>query len=655
MKQVDILAKLLAEENIIIVRESAHTASFDLKSRVLTIPLLKAGTSDVIEEMVIVHEVGHAKHTTTDMWEEALKTQRFANYVNIVEDVRIERLMRNEYPGVGKSLVLGYGELNALNFFLAPKTDVTKVSLIDRINLYYKVGAASGVQFTDEEYTFVERCSTVNTPQEVLDLAREIFKYSKEKSKKQKANNTFGDTPSDDDSKEGSEDSSGYDDSKEGSENSSEYDAEIDSITYDNMHKNLGNLINNNSGKTINYVLNTNFSSTVIVDWKTILADTRSIDQFTNSSSINKFLDQNSRSVSLLIKEFEMKKSAKLNKKIHIAKSGSINVGKLFQYQLKDDIFKRNLIVPQGKNHGMVMLIDWSYSMLTVIHSVIQQTISLATFCRRMQIPFEVFAFTTSYNGAHNISGIRESLRNFESTIDINKFKPLCNGDGNFNLLNLLSSKMNESSFNTMVKRLLTSNFTSMRRYGLGGTPLNESLVFLCDYLPKFKISNRIEKMTLVTMTDGEGSSLSAVKAESRSQIYDPLMKISYMIGESDTHVLLKIIRNRCDLTSVGYHILDGHITSHVVSVYSDLPIKLVDSIKREAITKMRDGVTVIPSPSRDLQFLIFPSGLAFYGSSDKEINSSLDVNEVSTILSNQISNIKGNKIILQKFIDTIA
>ena len=40
-------------------------------------------------------------------------------------------------------------------------------------------------------------------------------------------------------------------------------------------------------------------------------------------------------------------------------------------------------------------------------------------------------------------------------------------------------------------------------RISLGNTPLNESLIYLTDLLPKFKKKYGIEKMTLITLTDG--------------------------------------------------------------------------------------------------------------------------------------------------------
>ena len=81
------------------------------------------------------------------------------------------------------------------------------------------------------------------------------------------------------------------------------------------------------------------------------------------------------------------------------AKTGEIDMSKIHQYLLKDDIFKRATVVPNGKNHGVIMLVDWSGSMYDAIRETYEQSIVLAMFCRRVGIPHRVFAFTDAYRG----------------------------------------------------------------------------------------------------------------------------------------------------------------------------------------------------------------------------------------------------------------
>ena len=57
-----VTAKLLATENITVVQDNVRTAMFDVKNRVLTMPMW-ADVSSYTEDHLIGHEVGHALYT----------------------------------------------------------------------------------------------------------------------------------------------------------------------------------------------------------------------------------------------------------------------------------------------------------------------------------------------------------------------------------------------------------------------------------------------------------------------------------------------------------------------------------------------------------------------------------------------------------------
>ena len=105
----DQLAKLLATEDIH-VRHSvkAETASFDLKNRVLTLPILKEMSKD-ITDMMTGHEVAHALWTLPEEWFKAITEEEIHKQIlNIVEDARIEKKIKRKYPGLTKSFITGY-------------------------------------------------------------------------------------------------------------------------------------------------------------------------------------------------------------------------------------------------------------------------------------------------------------------------------------------------------------------------------------------------------------------------------------------------------------------------------------------------------------------------------------------------------------------
>ena len=77
MRASDLSARLLATENLSVIRARTRTASFDIKSRILTLPMWKEMTPE-IEDMLIGHEVGHALYTT----EEYIKPDRKSTRLN---------------------------------------------------------------------------------------------------------------------------------------------------------------------------------------------------------------------------------------------------------------------------------------------------------------------------------------------------------------------------------------------------------------------------------------------------------------------------------------------------------------------------------------------------------------------------------------------
>ena len=50
--------------------------------------------------------------------------------------------------------------------------------------------------------------------------------------------------------------------------------------------------------------------------------------------------------------------------------------------------------MPDEKNHGFIFLVDWSGSMMNCMDKTIDQLVNLIYFAKKINIPFEVYAFT---------------------------------------------------------------------------------------------------------------------------------------------------------------------------------------------------------------------------------------------------------------------
>lgn len=184
------LARLLARENILVVHKDTPTASFDTENRVLTLPNFSTNISVDLYDMFVGHEVSHALNTPNvqDGTSQAKIMDSLPKaYWNVVEDVRVDRLIKRQYPGLAKSYQNGCRDLWDSGFYGVSPSQVPDLCLIDRINLQYKVGiyGIANIPFNEDERQFLNRANEIRTFDEALALAQDIFEYEKEEQKKQ--------------------------------------------------------------------------------------------------------------------------------------------------------------------------------------------------------------------------------------------------------------------------------------------------------------------------------------------------------------------------------------------------------------------------------------------------------------------------------------
>ena len=76
-------------------------------------------------------------------------------------------------------------------------------------------------------------------------------------------------------------------------------------------------------------------------------------------SQFSEYLTSIKRDVNFMVQQFEMKKSAYAYSRTQTHKTGEFDMNQLHSYKLTEDIFLRQSTTPDGKNHGMVMYLDW--------------------------------------------------------------------------------------------------------------------------------------------------------------------------------------------------------------------------------------------------------------------------------------------------------
>lgn len=579
----DKLAKLLATENIFVEQRNVPTASFDTKNRTLILPNWKDVTEE-LECMLIGHEVGHALYTPAEGWSSISSDPRLRRICNVVEDARIERKMKIKYPGITRDFYEGYKSLHERDFFGLKDHSVDEYGFLDRINLHFKIGYLIKINFTEEEYEFVRKIENVKTWKDVVFISNKIYSYLEELAE-QDEETMFSDLNSNDGlgDNEGGEEEEGEEDFDDEIDGVMEdvYEKYFESKTMDSFDSNISEKLLDPNCKTNIYIdiSDVEYEHRILKNSKLMKIfeeDEKSIKDYFNypeekTKLWNKFLTTNNKVINYLVKEFEMKKAADAYVRAKESKSGVIATNKLHAYKLINDIFRKNTVLPQSKNHGLVMFVDFSGSMKDNMKGTIEQLLCLTLFCRRINIPHRIYAFTNQiFNKNYEVD--EGSLYKIESQIVI---------DPNVRLIELFTEKMNNKSFSDTAKCLLVYSNESNRYHSgrypgirLNSTPLNETLILARSLINDFKKTTKSQIVNAIILTDGEADNVLVLHnsyltkicgnifnnrasrlcfrdKQNKKQIYPS--EQSY--GFHFTDIFVEMLKKRCDINLICYRI----------------------------------------------------------------------------------------------------
>jgi hypothetical protein len=541
------LAKCLATENLIVEHRKVPTACFDVDRRVLTLPMWEKASATVYD-LLVGHEVGHALFTDNVDWTIDYPDVP-KDFVNVVEDARVERLMKKKYPGLSKTFYNGYNELNQDDFFSTQNEDLNELPFIDRINLYFKIGAFHNIAFSDEENEFVTRISMLETFDDALKIADEIAKFVKYKKKKlqdmpeisenqsqsggeevdfpDNSEQNLKDTQSEEIDSEGSSENEESNQTTEmtqesasndyGNEPSREHEEidELKSKTSQSFDENAKQLTNQYAQETHYVDLPQVILENVIIPNEYIHKKAHEYYYHDSSSWVQqsylecvqefvKYKKSAEKEVSYLVKEFECKKSADAYARTSTARTGVLDTSKLHTYKYNEDLFKKVSVIPDGKNHGLIFILDWSGSMAEWMLDTCKQLFNLIWFCKKVSIPFEVYAFTVDCMSYVDIQPNHPDV--------IVQQEGVLSPEKSFRLLNLFTSKTNAKELNEQMKHIWACctgfqkrSCPAPRHLDLSGSPLADSILTLHQLIPHFQKQNNLQKVNVVFLTDGEG------------------------------------------------------------------------------------------------------------------------------------------------------
>jgi len=721
------LAKLMATEDIVVEHKKVETACFNVHTRVLTLPLWKKA-SNVVYDLLVAHECGHSIFTPDEDWLDTVKVPH--QFVNVVEDARIEKLMKRRYAGLSKTFFNGYKELNEDDFFQIADEDVSSFNLADRSNLYFKIGNFITLDFKPEEQEIINLINACESFADTLIAAEELYKYcKKEKEQQQKVSDfdsheTQGNSQSpanenvetnnssseqdgeSDNSQEQQPDSEqSYGGTAQGDQtpvSSTEDKEELEVRTADSLEDKIRDLVGNAFEENI-------YVEIPQVNLDTIIGKNSEVHKDINNSfehqqkihiehatdkgytpanlyketdiEFKKFKVSAQKEVNYLVKEFECRKAADQYARTSTARTGILDCTKLHTYKYNEDLFKKVSVIPDGKNHGLVFVLDWSGSMSDVMLDTCKQLFNLVWFCKKVSIPFEVYAFTNEWRrGEYDYENDRYSAA--DRTPHYQKKDGLLVVDETFSMMNILTSKVSGKELEHQMLniwrlaycfgRTYQCAFTYPNRLCLSGTPLNEALITLHQILPKFQKENKLQKVQCIVLTDGEANQLIRHKEVQRPYqkdsyigngyiapmstfLRDRKMGTTYQFGygyHEFTDVLLRNLKDKFSNTNfIGIRVLESRNASRFIGLYHSINDgKVYDKIQSD--WKKLKSFTITNS-GYDAYFGM--SATALSQDSEFEVAEDATKSQIKSAFVKSLKTKKLNKKVLGEFISLVA
>jgi len=655
----DILARLLASEDISVEhRTEVETAYFDTLNRVLVLPVWEEMDNNMYD-MLVGHEVGHALYTPADEW--AQNMDRFGSnnrslyqtFVNIVEDARIERMMKDKFPGLRRDFFNAYSDLADRDIFQIADKNLEDLPLIDRLNLEFKVGPHRDIPFTASEQKWITALENTKSFADVCDVAADLFDAWKQEQEENEPSTDAGqdapgasDESGEDNPSQGASDSSDTDhednDGQSSSAMSGDSDADADqtengsgsgdsqegedsgqSMTDDTdtgegaestqgEAENGHGDSNEESGENSDYQNDVNAAcgttqnafdkamqslvdteatqreyhsfpefnlDNIIVDYKDVhreISASEKIDPANMTVAYQLYRDferESRKTVNMMAQQFQRRQSADEAKRTSIAATGVLDVNKMHTYKWNEDLFLKCEEIAEGKNHGLVLFIDWSGSMSDIIEDTIKQMIQMVLFCKKVGIPFEVYSFSS--NGTS-----RFQTENGEYG-EVQQLQGGTDWTNTFVLNNYLSSRMNSREMKQALAHMmyfsqsLTYNgqyyWATPKHHDLGTTPLNEAIIAATQIVPKFQKANGLQIVNTMFLTDGDSSG-GLYGHYTENWIRDEKTKKNYQASgrrnnNATTAALLEVLRDRTGANAVGIYLSNQKKLRHYYTV----------------------------------------------------------------------------------------
>ena len=301
----------------------------------------------------------------------------------------------------------------------------------------------------------------------------------------------------------------------------------------------------------------------------------------------------------------------------------------------------------------------------------------MTAFCKKVQIPFEVYAFTNDYHCVRRATAdtTHQNAEEYFEQIGCQENKIFL-GKNTFYLMNFISSRSNSKDYERMCLNIFREayayvNYVSYRTtmgIELSGTPLNEAIVMLNYIIPKFKINNSLQKVNVCILTDGESCGTSYGRKfyyDHKDESYvrprrvdgcclrDRTTGITYSMFDGwgeNTNVFVRHLKDRNPgVNVIGFRIGTASQLSAFVSTYGN-------SFKYLEVQRQwkKEKSAIIPDP-KSFTALYAISSNSLSSSSDFDVESGANKGDIRKAFKKMLASKTTNKKLLNSFVEYVA
>jgi hypothetical protein len=322
---------------------------------------------------------------------------------------------------------------------------------------------------------------------------------------------------------------------------------------------------------------------------------------------------------------------------------------------------------------------------------------NLVWFCDKINIPYEVYLFTSEIDGKEGkYTYLDSGDKIINDKIKTWNYK---NGDGffsNFNLVNVASHKMKKRELDKSLTHLYHMGLYYNERYTyrsdremyngdrysipeqfwLGTTPLNEALAVMNELIPMFKRKYNIEKMTFITLTDGasnsnygqpllhnDGNGLTVKDGSTSGTPVITINKKQYKAPEHAirgvmTEMLLKVLQEQHNVNTIGFYVVNNlrrmYELESMIGEYKDW------NDKQSKIAKVKsqfnkEKCADVTSGGYNKYFLLNGKDMKVENTDLSGVNEAMKLGKIRQLFSKSMKGRIVSRSLLNKFIKEVA